>query len=580
MIWLTLTQKIKELKGVIAIAPGVAGLVIAGSLTGVYQTLELSVLDKWFQIRPSEAKDERIVVVEIQESDISELGEWPLSDGVLAELLTTISQQQPRVIGLDLYRDLKHGDLVGQTELATVFRNTTNLIGVKKAQGEIVKPPPILAEMGQVAIADLVGDRDGKIRRALISAEFDNDEIVLSLGAITSLMYLEPENVLLEDDPETSAGKVLGKAKISPLKSNTGAYIDAEVSGYQTLLNYRGTKDSFIHTSLTKVLQDKIPQDMFRDRLVLIGSTASSTNDLFYTPYNRNSASAQTPGVYIHANIASQMIASALDERKMLSGVAETKEWLWILAWSYAGSSLSLVLFQVDLLQQDILNSIKLRVIGIVVPVSILFASSYWLFLSGWWLPTIAPLLALIAANLSVTGYYHQNQKRIAFTDGLTKIANRRFFDRYLEHHWSKSQREKKDLALILCDVDFFQIYNDTYGHQQGDTCLQKVALALRSSVRASDLAARYGGEEFVIVLPDSNAKTALLVADRIRSQLKAMTIPHEGSKASQYVSMSMGIASLYNDSVISQEELLYAASTALDRAKEEGDRAVINNQQ
>ena len=580
MARLTLIKKIKQLRGVSAIAFGVAGLIIAGSSIGVYQTLEWSILDRWFQIRPLETKDSRIVVVEITESDISKLGEWPLSDGVLARSLATISQQEPRVVGLDLYRDIKHGDRLGQQKLAQVFDSMPNLIGVKKAIGELVKPPAILDTKGQVAMADLVWDRDGKIRRALISAEFDDGEISLGLGAITSLMFLEQENILLEDSPNKSTDKVLGKTTISAIESNTGAYIDADAKGYQTLINYRGDRESFLHTSLTDVLAGNIPKDVFRDRLVLIGTTAPSLNDFFYTPYNNNSQSSKMPGVYIHANIASQMISSAIDERKMLGGISETSEWLWILGWSFVGGSMSLILFQMNLLQKNSFDSIKLTVVGIVVPIGLLFTSSYLLFLSGWWLPTIAPLLAFIAANLTVTGYYYQSQKRIAFTDGLTKIANRRFFDRYLEQQWSKCQREKKDIAVILCDVDFFKIYNDTYGHQEGDVCLQKVALALSSSVRNVDLAARYGGEEFVVVLPDSNTKTASLVADRIRSKLKAMQIPHEGSNASEYVSISMGIASIYHNQVISQSELLAAADKALYQAKVQGrDRAVISEQ-
>ena len=580
MIWSTLIQKIKQFKGVLAIAPGVAGLVIAGSLTGAYQVLEWSVLDRWFQVRPAEAKDSRIVVVEISESDITTLGKWPVPDGILAKLLTQIERQKPRVVGLDLYRDLKHGDPAGQAKLEKIFRSQLNLIGVTKAIGETVRPPAILDEQGQVAMADLVFDSDGKIRRALVSAEFDNGEIVFGLGTMAGLMYLEQDNIVLKNSPKDPTGNILGKAHIVPFKSNTGAYINADADGYQILLDYRGTKNSFLHTSMTDVLQGNIPQDIFRDRIVLIGATAPSLKDLFYTPYSQNSQFAQIPGVYIHANIASQIIAGALDGRKMLNGIAETQEWLWILGWSFMGGGLSLMLFQMDLLQKDAFSSIKLTILGTVVPVGLLFTSSYLLFLSGWWLPTIAPLLALIMANLGVTGYYYQNQKRIAFTDGLTKIANRRFFDRYLEQQWSKSQRDKTDLAVILCDVDFFKVYNDTYGHQEGDICLQKVALALDSSVRGSDLAARYGGEEFVVVLPDSNTKIAKLVADRIRAKLKAMQIPHEGSKASKYVSISMGIASLYNNEVISPKELLAAADKALYQAKEQGrDRAVVNNE-
>ncbi|MEL6931421.1 MAG: diguanylate cyclase, partial [Cyanobacteria bacterium J06600_6] len=237
----------------------------------------------------------------------------------------------------------------------------------------------------------------------------------------------------------------------------------------------------------------------------------------------------------------------------------------------------SLVLFQMNLLQKDSFHSIKLFIIGIILPVGVLLTTSYLLFLAGYWLPTIAPLIALVAANLVVTGYYYQNQKRIAFTDGLTKIANRRFFDHFIKQQWSKCQRNEQDLAVILCDVDFFKIYNDTYGHQEGDNCLQKVALVLNESVRGNDLAARYGGEEFVIVLPNSNTETANIVAKRIRAKLKAMQIPHPGSTVSQYVSISMGISSACHNKAISPQELIEMADKALYQAKKQGrDRAEI----
>ncbi|MEL6581219.1 MAG: CHASE2 domain-containing protein [Cyanobacteria bacterium J06621_12] len=579
MAWSELRQKISKLGGVLAIAPSVAGLVIAGSLTGIYQTLEWSILDQWFRTRSSEAKESRVVVVEISESDISELGEWPMSDGVLAELLSKIKQQQPRVIGLDLYRDLRQGEPAEQKQLEDFFRTTPNIIGVEKAIKDQVKPSPILEEIGQVAMADFVLDADGKARRALMLIGYDNGDVGFSLGTLTALMYLEKDGVLLEDGAEATE-KMLGETKLSALKSNSAAYINADSAGFQTLINYRGQEDSFIHTSLTDVLQDKISDDIFRDHIVLIGATAPSLNDFFYTPYSsRSQASQRMPGVYVHANIASQIISTAVDGRKILGGISESGEWLWILGWSFVGGGLSLALFQMNLLQKDSFTSVKLTVLGIVIPVGMLLTSSYLLFLAGYWLPTIAPLIAFVGANLVATGFYYQNQKRIAFTDGLTKIANRRFFDHFIKQQWSKCQRDDQDLAIILCDVDFFKIYNDTYGHQEGDSCLQKVALALSDSVRGNDLAARYGGEEFVVVLPDSNPETAKVVAQRIRSKLKAMQIPHEGSQASKYVSISMGIASVYHNKAISPEELIVIADKALYQAKEQGrDCAVIGN--
>jgi adenylate cyclase len=577
LVWSGIKQKAWQLKGLLTIASSIAGLVVLGGFTSAYQTLELSTLDLWFRLRPQEERDSRIVVVNIGESDLRELKEWPISDGKLANLLENIAQQQPRVIGLDLYRDLPQGDLAGQKRLAKFLATTPNIIGVEKAIGEKVFAPSILQASEQIAMADLVVDADAKVRRGLISTKTADDRVLLGLATKLSLIYLAQEKITLQA-VENSSDRILGKAVFSPLKHNEGAYVNADVGGYQVLLNFRGVEDKFVRTSLTEVLNQQIPQDLFKDKIILIGSTAPSLNDLFYTPYSSKSNSGeQMPGVYVHANLTSHILSAALENRLMIQGISEIGEWGWVIVWSFVGATISLVLLEVDLLQKNAFSSVKWTAIGIFIPVGFLFGSNYLFFLWGWWLPVISPLLALSLSAITIAGYYNQSQKNLAFTDGLTQIANRRFFDRYLEQQWWRSQKYNQDIALILCDVDFFKLYNDTYGHQGGDECLRKVARAIKEAVRANDLPARYGGEEFVIILPNTDAQTAMLVANRIRFKLQEMEIPHISSKASSYVSISCGISSLKMNNVTSPEELIAIADRALYLAKEQGrDCAVI----
>jgi adenylate cyclase len=574
--WSAIKQKAWQLKGLFTIASSIAGLVIIGGFTSAYQTLELSTLDLWFRLRPQEDRDSRIVVVNIGESDLQELGEWPISDGKLANLLENIARQQPRVIGLDLYRDLPQGDLAGQKKLADLFTATPNLIGVEKAIGEKVFAPSILQSSDRIAMADLVIDPDAKVRRGLISARMADDRVLLGLATKLSLIYLAQENITLQT-LANSSDRILGKAVFSSLEKNEGAYINADVGGYQILLNFRGLEDKFVRTSLTEVLKQQIPQDLFKDKIVLIGSTASSLNDLFYTPYSSGINSGQMPGVYVHANLTSQILSAALENRLMIRGISEVGEWGWVIIWSFVGATISLILLEVDLLQKNAFSSVKWTAIGIFTPVGLLFGSNYLLFLGGWWLPVISPLLALSLSAITIAGYYNQGQKNLAFTDSLTQIANRRFFDYYLEQQWWRSQKYNQELSLILCDVDFFKLYNDTYGHQGGDECLRKVASAIKASVRANDLPARYGGEEFVIILPNTDAQVAVLVANRIRFKLKEMEIPHLSSKVSSHVSISCGISSLKMNHAKSPKELIEIADRALYLAKEQGrDCAVI----
>ncbi len=160
----------------------------------------------------------------------------------------------------------------------------------------------------------------------------------------------------------------------------------------------------------------------------------------------------------------------------------------------------------------------------------------------------------------------------LSVMDGLTQIPNRRRFDEYLASEWKRHQREKNQFSLILCDIDFFKFYNDTYGHQAGDDCLQKVARTLQSStLRASDLVARYGGEEFAVVLPNTTREGAWIIAERIRTAVKALGIEHKTSKADDHVTLSLGISTTVPGVDTSPESLLALADRALYQAKAGG---------
>lgn len=167
--------------------------------------------------------------------------------------------------------------------------------------------------------------------------------------------------------------------------------------------------------------------------------------------------------------------------------------------------------------------------------------------------------------------------QRLAFLDSLTQLANRRRFDTYLSQEWKRMTRDKTPLSLILCDIDFFKAYNDTYGHQAGDHCLQQVARAISLAVkRPADLVARYGGEEFIVVLPNTEGEGALQVANEIQTNLRASEIIHPNSQASQYVTLSFGVASAIPSQDASPEMLIAAADKALYQAKSEGHNRVI----
>jgi diguanylate cyclase (GGDEF)-like protein len=171
----------------------------------------------------------------------------------------------------------------------------------------------------------------------------------------------------------------------------------------------------------------------------------------------------------------------------------------------------------------------------------------------------------------------HANQrlKELANVDGLTNLANRRFFNGIIEKEWHRAAREKQSITLGMLDIDFFKRYNDTYGHQMGDDCLIKVGTVLKEAMRRpADLAARYGGEEFVILLPSTNLEGGKSIAESIRQQIQALNIPHSGSPFGR-VSFSMGLACITPSPQKSSEYLLALADKALYKAKEARDQII-----
>lgn len=162
--------------------------------------------------------------------------------------------------------------------------------------------------------------------------------------------------------------------------------------------------------------------------------------------------------------------------------------------------------------------------------------------------------------------------KTISMLDELTGIANRRALEECLEKEWRKALREQEVLTFMMLDVDFFKLYNDNYGHQAGDICLQKIARVLADNVkRGGDLTARYGGEEFAIVLFATDSQGGQIVAERIRQEIEKLAIYHEFSSVAPYVTVSLGIATAKPNGTSNYTELIHQADEALYQAKREG---------
>jgi adenylate cyclase len=214
----------------------------------------------------------------------------------------------------------------------------------------------------------------------------------------------------------------LGHAIFPSYAPDDGGYRGAEAGGYQVLLNYRGQIQQFQTISLTEVLQNRIPPTLMRDRIVLIGSTAESLKDLFYTPYSSRllAAPQRTPGVVIHANAISQILSAALEKRALIQTWSELFEIVWILGWSSLGAFLIWLHRAISKPTSKWIERHRLVVIigSLAITGSSLVIGSYAAFLQGLWVPVVPPLMAFTGSAMFVTSYIARTAAEIRKTFG------------------------------------------------------------------------------------------------------------------------------------------------------------------
>ena len=207
------------------------------------------------------------------------------------------------------------------------------------------------------------------------------------------------------------------------------------------------------------------------------------------------------------------------------------------------------------------------------------FAQKYWQQQKIKFLEQVAIQLGVAIRQWLLYQQLEQTNKKLAqqaTIDNLTRVANRRQFDQYIALEWRRCAREKHPLSLILCDIDYFKLYNDTYGHLLGDRCLKMVALAIaKITKRPADLVARYGGEEFAVILPNTNILGAKYLAEQIRARVEALKIAHADSSVNNYVTLSLGVSCCIPSHNLNFVALIEAADKGLYQAKKLGRNRV-----
>lgn len=414
----------------------VIGVLLTGSLlalrqAGVLQPLELAAYDQLLRLRPASPPDSRILVVEITQQDNEAMPNSVVNDAAFAQLLRTLQQHQPAVIGVDVF--LEPSFPPGTAELETQMRRP-NIIAITSLGNNPteLKPPPKYLPATQVAFNDIPIDPDGIVRRSTL-VPFDPQYPVPSLSRKLVEAYLaancpgyQPQKIGVVCQNVTfrlsSQGDLsLGSVNLPKLQPEAGGYQRLDNRGYQFLIDYRGAQSPTLQVTLSQLWRGKVKPEWIRHKIVLIGFSAPVMKDLQYTPFSATATGhRQMPGVVLHAQMVSQLLSVGLDGQPLFWFWPEWAEFLWIIAWALAGVGVAWIFHKP--------RRVLLGGIGLLV---LLVGSSFLLFLSHGWVPAAAPALACMLTGIATVTYkqyqaqqQHQVVMRLLGQQTSPEIAN------------------------------------------------------------------------------------------------------------------------------------------------------------
>ncbi len=520
---------------------------------GLLQPLELMGFDLWQRQQADEPPDPRLVILGMTQADIQQY-QWPLSDEQLAQVLAEVQQAQPRVIGLDLYRDRPNppGSEALQAELARPNVITVMNVGIDPMLGEVPAPPGV--PWARVGFNDLVLDPDWVLRRNLLFVR-SPERHYYSFALRVALAYLTADPTASAQFEVDDTTLTLGQTQIPVLTQGFGAYQAIDERGYQILTRYRHGQSPAQHISIRQLLNGQVDPAMLRDRIVLVGTTASSLKDEFYTPYSLVRSSGFTmPGVVAHGQLVSHLLDIAAAEPVLFRGLPPWGKTLWLLGWAAIASSC------VWGIRRPLQIGVAVLLMGGVLVGGVAIAFSQLL-----WLPLAEPLVAMgLASGLAVL---HKLLYRSTH-DSLTGLPNRVVFVEQVRRSLmasSASAGGDQVTAVAFLDIDRFRLINQSFGHSVGDRLLQTVTQRLLLHKPATAKLARVGGDEFALLLPAIRQGDLEQCLDQLQT---ALAEPVSVQQHRLGITASIGIALPQPGQESSPETLIRDAYTAMFRAK------------
>ena len=380
---------------------GIIGLTILLRMIGGLQFHEWLVFDRFLKSRSPELIDERITIIGLNEADIARKG-FPIPDSEVAKLLATIQQHQPSAVGLDLAKNL------AKPELIAALKAHPNQFAVEKVLPSIIDPPPGLPE-DQIGFVDISTDEDSCLRRVMLGTcinECENVEKDYKKSLVLRLAekYFADRGIELENGKRDRYAMAFNEVELPRFFPNTGGYVDTNDPGQQTLINFRigENRKPFRILSLEDIENNNFDPSWLKDRLVLIGMTAISANDIQNTAVTGSNSLSEGKiyGVEVIAHSISQILSAVEDDRPLIKTFSEPVEYLWIIFWGVAGIGIAW------------LPSRPWKNLLAVGATNVGLMGFCWLLLihTGWWLPIVPTTLVCLLNGIALTPFYYRDR--------------------------------------------------------------------------------------------------------------------------------------------------------------------------
>jgi adenylate cyclase len=534
-----------------------AALVIAASLlglraTGGLQWLELLTYDQTLKTQsPSSVVASKIVLVRIDESDIQRLSQWPLSDGLLAQVLGSLASHAPAAIGLDLFRDQRVG--TGRDVLDRVLMEHPNIVAAfhrAPAPGRVGVPPPAVLRdaASRTGFTNVIVDEDGLVRRALLFMEDDAGNVLHSFALRLAMLDAAAHGIKPTPGRENPGDLRLGLGTMRQFRPDDGGYVEADAGEYQFLIDYRDDATGFDLLELQSVLDGTLDPGRVRDKVILVGVTAQSVKDEFDTPLTGAASAQPMYGVEIQARLVAQLLRAAYHGHEPPRAIAALWESLLVVFGALLGA----------LLGARAGGPVRFLAVCLLGPLA-LYGVAVLALDSGWWLPVVPTAFAWIGAAGAALAIFASGQRRQR--DRVFQLFSRFCSTEVVEEIWrsrdeilSSGHGTPLPATIVFTDIVGFSTAAERLGAHRLMAWLNEYVQAMMPLVhQRGGIVVRMIGDAFMIAFGapvprtdaqavSEDAKNAVRCALAMNERLKSFNASR--SREIEKIAVRIGISS------------------------------------